>query len=238
MTTLNVNTITPSGSTLTLGASGDTVVVTDDVKVNTVKDAGGNTLFQSNGSGTLSSVNNGFGGSTRLISTTTISNQASVIISLSTYTEYVFKFIHINPASNGENFNFQCSINGSDYDLGMLTTAWRAYKAESGGSAGTAYQTAQDQILTDQVYQPLMHYVGNGGDEGSSGELHLYNASSTTYTKNFWSVCSIYDGSAVPTLNNWFSAGYFNTTSALTHIQFKMASGNLNAGKIKMYGIV
>ena len=51
MTTLNVNTITPSGSTLTLGAAGDTVVVADDVKVNTVKDAGGNTLWVSDGSG-------------------------------------------------------------------------------------------------------------------------------------------------------------------------------------------
>ena len=53
VTTLNVNTIEPAGSTLTIGASGDTVVATDSVNVNTVKDAGGNTLWVSNGSGTL-----------------------------------------------------------------------------------------------------------------------------------------------------------------------------------------
>ena len=41
MTTLNVNTIKPAGSTLTLGESGDSVVFADDVKVNTISDAGG-----------------------------------------------------------------------------------------------------------------------------------------------------------------------------------------------------
>ena len=34
-----------------------------------------------------------------------------------------------------------------------------------------------------------------------------------------------------------YSAGYFNTTSAIDAIQFKMASGNIDAGTIKLYGI-
>ena len=32
-------------------------------------------------------------------------------------------------------------------------------------------------------------------------------------------------------------AGYFNTTSAIDEIQFKMTSGNIDAGTIKLYGI-
>ena len=32
-------------------------------------------------------------------------------------------------------------------------------------------------------------------------------------------------------------AGYGNTTSAVNAIQFKMSSGNIDAGIIKMYGI-
>ena len=61
MGTLRAKTIEPAtGSTLTLGASGDTVTVSSDsIKVNTFKDAGGNTLFTSDGAGTLSSVNSG-----------------------------------------------------------------------------------------------------------------------------------------------------------------------------------
>ena len=107
MTTLNVNTITPAGSTLTLGESGDTVVVTDDVKVNTVKDAGGNTLLTSNGSGTLSSVNSAFAGGLIFISSQTASNAASVSFTSgidSTYDIYCFKFIDMNPATDNSNF--------------------------------------------------------------------------------------------------------------------------------------
>ena len=33
-------------------------------------------------------------------------------------------------------------------------------------------------------------------------------------------------------------AGYFNTTSAIDAVQFKMNSGNIDAGTIKMYGVV
>ena len=34
-----------------------------------------------------------------------------------------------------------------------------------------------------------------------------------------------------------FSAGYFNTTSALDAVQFKFESGNIDAGTIKLYGV-
>jgi hypothetical protein len=34
-----------------------------------------------------------------------------------------------------------------------------------------------------------------------------------------------------------FVAGYINTTTALTRIQFKMDSGNIDSGIIKLYGI-
>ena len=32
-------------------------------------------------------------------------------------------------------------------------------------------------------------------------------------------------------------AGYINTTNAINAIQFKMSSGNIDAGTIKLYGI-
>ena len=34
-----------------------------------------------------------------------------------------------------------------------------------------------------------------------------------------------------------FVAGYFNTTVALTRFQFKMSSGNIDSGIIKLYGV-
>ena len=32
-------------------------------------------------------------------------------------------------------------------------------------------------------------------------------------------------------------SGYFNVTAAITEIDFKFSSGNINAGKVKMYCI-
>ena len=104
MSILRTKTIEPAtGSTLTLGASGDTVTVSSDsIKVNTFKDAGGNTLFTSDGAGTLSSVNAGLvgGAGPVLISTDTASGASSIDITSgidSTYKEYLFTFKNIHP---------------------------------------------------------------------------------------------------------------------------------------------
>jgi hypothetical protein len=35
-----------------------------------------------------------------------------------------------------------------------------------------------------------------------------------------------------------FTAGYGNTTSAVDAIQFKMSSGNIDAGTIQMFGVL
>ena len=53
-----------TGTALNLGASGDAVTLPAGVTLqpNTIKDAGGNTIFTSDGAGTLSSVNSGLQG--------------------------------------------------------------------------------------------------------------------------------------------------------------------------------
>ena len=64
MAKLRSSNIEPStATTLTLGASGDSVAVgSDSIKANTWQDTGGNNLFVSDGAGTLSNVNSGLAG--------------------------------------------------------------------------------------------------------------------------------------------------------------------------------
>lgn len=234
MTTINVNTIAPAGSTLTVGDSGDTIVV-PEVKVNTVKDAGGNTLWVSNGSGTLSSVNSGFGGALNLLSTQTADDDASISFTSgidSTYKEYIFKFINCD---GGENrVSFQCSTDGgSNYNTTVTTTFFHARHQEN-GSSSLGYDAAND-LAESTDYQILAVNLSPDADAGFSGELHLFNPASTTYVKNFYSTSSIMQ--SAPGAWQSFVAGYFNTTSAINAISFKMNSGNMSAGKIKMYGV-
>ena len=72
-------------------------------------------------------------------------------------------------------------------------------------------------------------------DQNACGTLHLFNPSSTVFVKHFF-----FTGDHVgPTdySREWLIAGYINTTSAIDEIQFKMSSGDIDAGTFKLYGV-
>ena len=77
--------------------------------------------------------------------------------------------------------------------------------------------------------------LGNDNDQNLSGFLRLFNPSSTTFVKHF--ICKTAYTSSSDYQVSDFIAGYFNTTSAIDEIQFKMSSGNVDAGDICLYGI-
>ncbi len=77
--------------------------------------------------------------------------------------------------------------------------------------------------------------MDNDNDSNVGGILYLYSPSSTTYVKE-WN-CTMQGVQNSAWTQNTFSAGYFNTTSAITQVGFKCASGNMESGTIKMYGI-
>ena len=67
MSKINADTIETASPNvdITMGAAGDAVLIPTGatLKTNTIQDAGGNTIFTSDGSGTLSSIRSGLGGS-------------------------------------------------------------------------------------------------------------------------------------------------------------------------------
>lgn len=241
MTTINVNTIESSTSTLTIGESGNSVVAADSVNVNLIKDASGATMWQSNGSGVLSNVNSGFGDSLVLISTQTASNSASVSFTTgidATYKEYIFKFINIAPAVNTADFSFQVNASGqSGYDETITSTYFHAYHRENDEASPSLLYVATADQAQGTAYQKLGEYLGSDATESMVGELHLFNPSSTTYVKNFYGRFVENDGSPPSYARDQYPAGYINVTAAITSIDFKMNSGNIAAGTIKMYGV-
>ena len=240
MSSLETRKIEPaSGTSVTLGAGGDTVLVSaDQLKTNTVKDAGGNTLWTSDGAGTLSSVNSAIAGSMIFISSQTVSAAVANIDFTSgidsTYDEYMFIFTNISPSLNNVNFTFNGSIDsGSNYNVVKTSTAFRAYHLESDSSA-LSYETGWD-LAQSTADQQLMNELGDDADMSGSGILHLFAPASTTYVKQFYSRSAEYYGGNGAF--DVFIGGYLNTTSAINALTFKMSSGNIDAGKIKMYGV-
>ena len=228
-----------TGTAVNLGASGDAVTLPAGVtlKTNTIKDAGGNTIFTSDGAGTLSSVNSALQGGMVFISSQTASSSASLSFTSgidSTYDEYVFYFVNINPASDQASFTWQASTDGgSSYGMTITSSAFQAYQNEAGDSYALQYNTASDKAQAT-TFQNITYLQGNESDKSSSGELHLFNPSSTTYVKNFYSIANNCEHQDMT--QNMFIGGYINSTSDVDAIQFKMSSGNFD-GTIAMYGI-
>ena len=153
----------------------------------------------------------------------------------STYKEYLFTFKNIHPQTDEVDFLFQGNAaGGSGYNETITSTQFNAYHAESGSEAGLGYQATRDQAQGTS-FQMLTNKVGNGNDEHTSGYLHLFNPSSTTFIKNF--VAHLIDYHYQDYVSDNYTAGYFNTTSAIDEIQFKFSSGNIDAGDICLFGI-
>ena len=178
------------------------------------------------------------GGGLNLISSQTASASSSIEFTSgidSTYDIYKFEFINMHPATNQVFFEFQVNASGqTGFNETITTTAFRAFHFENDSAAGLGYRTSWDQAQ-GTGYQILNDAGGNGNDNSISGELYLFNPSSTTYVKHFMSRTCEYYYVAAPI--DSFIAGYFNTTSAIDEIAFKMSSGNIDAGTIRMYGI-
>ena len=153
----------------------------------------------------------------------------------STYDEYVFKYINVHPADNAIAFHFNGTTDGSNWNVTKTTTHFRAYHLEDDTAAALDYLGAHD-LAQGTGFQALSNDVGNDADQQCSGTLSLFSPSSTTFVKHFMAETQTAHGANYPQPS--YVAGYFNTTSAITGIQFKFNSGNVDAGTIKMYGVV
>ena len=183
-------------------------------------------------------------GSMTLIKEQTASSSASIsfvdgtsdVVLDSTYPIYKFEFINMHPATDNVYFQMNFSTDGgSNYNVTKTTTAFNAYHAENGTGGTLAYASGNDLAQGTGVKYLTGSGLGNGNDESVSGMLHLFNPSSTTFVKHFFSNVSYYY--LADEMGNTFTAGYGNTTSSIDAIQFTMSSGNIDSGTIKLYGI-
>ena len=184
----------------------------------------------------LVKASSGGAGVWNLILTQTASASATISFTSgidSTYDKYVFKFYNIHPATDGATLNFQANAaGGSGYNETMTTTYFLTYHDEGDSTPALGYEASLDQAQATR-FQRLAK-SGNGNDECSSGELCLFNPSSTVFVTHYFSrTQNLYTANS----EDDYSAGYFNTTSAIDEIQFKMSSGNIDAGQISLFGI-
>ena len=186
------------------------------------------------------SMSAGFGGSMTFIKKLTASSSATLSfvhgsggVDFSTYKEYVFTFKNIHPQTDGQQFKFQTSTDGgSNYATTITSTYFIAYHKEDNSETALSYGADDDQAQTANF--TVLGSGDNENDSGIGGYMTLFNPSSSVFVKHF-TATTINDPSTF--CQNEFIAGYFNTTSDIDAVQFKMGSGNIDAGDICLYGI-
>jgi hypothetical protein len=152
-----------------------------------------------------------------------------------TYKEYYFTFKDIHPSSSNSYFQFNISTDGgSNYNVAKTTTWFQSYHAENDSFSGLGYNTSRD-LAQGTGYQDISTTMTTDNDLSLSGQMQLFNPSSTTFVKHF--IIRANHMTDNPASNDSYCAGYGNTTSAVDAISFRMDTGNIDAGDICLYGI-
>ena len=178
------------------------------------------------------------GGSLVLLETQTASSSATIDFTSNiddTYDEYVFKFYDIHPSAD-ITFGFQVDTGtNTSYNQTITSTTFRAYHDEADGDTSLGYASGDDQAQGSAM-QPIA-LISTSNDDSASGELWIFNPSSSVFVKHFIATSNGVKALSGQYSYNMFTAGYINTTTAITRVQFKTSSGNIDAGVIKMYGV-
>jgi hypothetical protein len=174
-----------------------------------------------------------------LLATETASSSSTISFTSgidSTYKEYVFRFYDIHPSADGEEFTFQADTGtNTSYNQTITSTYFLSEKPEADSGGSISYQDSRD-LAQSTSFQHFGVDTGNDNDHASSGFLHIFDPSSTTFVKHFMGTLQQAHQNDLSLVG--YVAGYWNTTTALTRVQFKMSSGTIDAGTIKLYGVV
>jgi len=255
MSKVEVDQVDPqSGTTLTLGTSGDTVSIPSGV---TLANAGTVTGIPASaissgtiatarlGSGTASSSTflrgdqtyaEAGGGSLILLSTTNVSSsvgQVNITSNIdSTYKNYLITITDYHPVTDNTFLNFRLFSSAGSPDTGS-NYAYGTIGTRSDGN--TSAQEFNSTGTTSGVINASN--VGADTRECTNATITLYNPSGTTYDKLIESSC-VYADSSGRTCSSFNVNRYIPGSGiAYTGISFFPNSGNIITGVFKLYGI-
>ena len=188
-------------------------------------------VLQSNGASAPTWVTASAGALT-LLSTVTASNSATVDVETtfsSTYDAYLIVGTGITQTAV-ESLNARMKIGGT-----YISTATYKYHIHAMVSASAAY----DAVVSSAASEILVsgQYPSTGAEQSIDFIMRVYTPASTAFTK-------MIDWQGVTTTNNspirlmgFSGAGYNTGTGALTGMRFLFGTGNILAGKFRLYGL-
>jgi hypothetical protein len=170
------------------------------------------------------------GGSHTLISTTTISNDATTQITgmNSTYKRYLITFDNLVPITDNVNLQMTYIIGGS-----VITATNYKYANNALNSTGSSQTNISG---SGEHFRIGAEDMSNGSNKNINGEIYIYNPSETSFYKSAsWRI--FYHLPANTLSSNYGGGTYGSGSAAVTGVQFKYNTGNMDEGIIKLYGI-
>ena len=163
-------------------------------------------------------------------------NGAASVVFDNTYPIYLFKFINIHPETDAADFQFQVDTGtNTSYNQTITSCGLVSEHLEDDSATTLSTHTGSAVLHQETGFQDLgRNPGGDNADDCLSGYLYIYDPSNATFVKHF---TAIINETGSETSSNRFISGYINTTTALTRVQFKMDSGDIEAGTIKLYGL-
>ena len=176
------------------------------------------------------------GSAMTLLATETASSSSTISFTSGiddTYKEYQIHFMDVHPSGDGAELQVNFRDGSTAYDASKTSTFFMAQHSEADATS-SGYEDGFD-LANGTGFQYLNRNTGNDNDQATSGILTLYDPSNTTFVKHFISRTNTI--MSTDKQEDAYVAGYCNTTSAIDGVQFKFASGNIDAGTFKLYGV-
>ena len=170
-------------------------------------------------------------GALTLLSTVTASNSATVDVETtfnSTYDSYLLVISGMTVQTDNTNLDCQLKVGGA-YDTGN-NYKWEQLEVRNAISA------LYSQGGTSVGLIEMINNMSNAAASSYHAKMEINSPASTAFMKTVsWHSHSI--GTGTPHPEEVFGSGANAATTALTGIRFLMSSGNIVAGKFRLYGI-
>ena len=177
------------------------------------------------------------GGAMTLLETQTASSSSTISFTSGiddTYKEYQIHIIQAHCSADNQILQMGFRDGSTAYDATKTTTYFNAMHKEDDSSTSLGYNTDQDQAQATGFLN-VSEALGADNDQCANIIITLYDPSNTTFVKHFIARTAYVHQNDRSI--DAFIAGYCNTTSAIDGVQFKMDSGNIDAGTFKLYGV-
>lgn len=172
-----------------------------------------------------------------LLSTVTASNSATVDIETtfsSTYDSYLLVASGVTVGTDSVSLNLRMKLSGSYVTTGTYgysRSILRTDGADTTLGVGAAGETATEIPLTDAT-------VVLAGLASANFDINIHNPASTAFVKKIrWRGDWVTAASSAQTTRHAVGVGLNQSTGALTGIRIYASTGNIVAGKFRLYGI-